>query len=640
VYIPIQDYNEFNELADVSRDSVSDELVRVARSFHESEDMEELILSTLTDPNRTPHGPAELVDIMTVNLTYNNIRGIAGFLLKGKSFSTVKPENISHQIYRLRKLSDLKFAVLGHVGNLLDNAREEFISTAEDIGVPYTILDAVDFARLAIVRALLCPRDGKRLENGRCKCGYRATGGWLNFLQKEALARLQDAHSLGQSAGIVIMPTGSGKTRIAAVDSQKFGATRVLYVAHTHEILDGAQREFEHAYGAHAVYRGWKFSAEIPTPSIHLSTIQGISRSVQEVSSLNFDYLVVDEVHHAAAQTYQTLLKKMIPKFLLGLTATPFRSDQRDVINLCDGNVIVDFELRAGIDGGILVPYQYYGCFDKIDFASIPHQANGYSVRDLNRTLIIPERDAAIVNKWQERAEGRTTLAFCCSQRHAVHVAEFFTNEGIPAAPYLGTTPLEERAKLVQQLFSGELKILCAVDVLNEGVDIPFVECLLFLRPTESKRIFYQQLGRGLRRSPGKKDVIVIDFIANFHNAYRIVEYLGLNPDDQQIFVDARRICLPKDLLNLPVGCTVEFDDRVIDIFARQVVDPLHATRHNIAQILILTYQRTSRRLGHPANRIEVDRSQVLHSGLYEMVFGSWLTFEAIIKRGMAAEDQ
>ncbi len=594
--------------------------------------MEELLLQSLFDPNRTPHGPAEIVDIMTMQLSHRRKSGVAGFILKGRAFKRVTPADISHQIFRLRKITDLKFAVLGYTGHLLDEAREEFIHTAKDLGVDYTIMDACDFARLAVLQGMLCPRDARKITKGRCLCGYRVRGDHLNVLQTDALKQLGVTHELGQKAGIVIMPTGSGKTRIAAIDSSRVNAKRVLYVAHTHEILDGAAREFEHVYGTDAVHRGWKFDDTMPIPSVHLSTIQSIAKSIERIGRQEFDYVVVDEFHHAAAGSYRRLLSVITPEFLLGLTATPFRSDRQDVVELCNGNVVANFELRTGIDHGILVPYNYFGCFDDIDYSLIKHYPTGYSIRDLDKALIIPERDEGIIGKWREQAEDLPTLAFCCSQQHAKRMATSFRQVGIPAAEYLGDTPLDKRTQLVERLQYGEIKVLCAVDVLNEGIDIPFVECLLFLRPTESKRIFFQQLGRGLRRSPGKEKVVVLDFIGNFYNAYRIVEYLGLYPEDEPIFESVHRIRSSKQILNLPVGCKVNFDDRVIDIFASQVLDPRKATRHNIAQILIYLYSRTSRRLGHFATKKEVDRYQTLHSGLYEMVFGSWEDFETIMQ--------
>lgn len=632
MYIPIESYEQFTNLADFPREKVSDQLIDTVRHFHESDDIEELLLEVLSDPNRTPHGPVEIVDIMTLQLTYRNNVGVAGIILKGRSFQTVTPAHISHQVFRLRRISDLKFAVLGHVGNLLDEAREEFIQTAQELGVDYTIIDAADLARIAVIRGVLCPRDAKRLVNGHCTCGYRASGDSINVLQKEALARLKDAHELGQTSGVVVMPTGSGKTRIAAIDSNRFQAKRILYVAHTHEILDGAEREFAHIYGAGVVHRGWGFDDSLPTPSVHLCTIQSARSTLAGNTNSTYDYVIIDEFHHAAARTYQRLVSHIEPKFLLGLTATPFRSDRQDVVEICSGNIIINFELRSGIDTGILVPYHYYGCIDAVDYSMIQYRAPGYSISDLNRVLIIPERDKAIIRKWQNIALNLPTLAYCVSQLHAERMAASFREAGIPATEYLGTTPLDVRLSLIEKLQYGEIKVLCTVDVLNEGVDLPFVECLLFLRPTESKRIFFQQLGRGLRRSSGKNRVIVLDFIGNFHNAHRIVEYVGLQPEDQPLSISTGRTRSVKEIINLPLGCNVHFDDRVIDIFAREVLDPRHITRHNIAKILIYLYNRTSKQLGHRATRVEVDRTQILHSGLYELLFGSWKNFEKLME--------
>jgi superfamily II DNA or RNA helicase len=632
MYIPIEKYDQFIDLSQFDRRQVSDNLVAAVRRFHEADELEELILRHLADPNRTPHGPAEIVDIMTLQLSHRKKKGVAGFILKGRSFKRVTPADVSHQIFRLRAISDLKFAILGHTGNLLDEAREEFIHTAKDLRVDYTIVDAADFACFAVIQGVLCPRDARKLKNGRCQCGYRVSGDLLNILQRDALKQMQIAHEWGQTAGVVIMPTGSGKTRIAAIDSSRVDAKRVLYIAHTHEILDGAEREFAHFYGSDAVHRGWKYNDLTPTPSIHLSTIQSISRSIGKIEAQQYDYLVVDEFHHAAAKSYRKLISQVKPSFLLGLTATPFRGDKQDVVELCKGNIIVSFELRTGIESGILTPYHYYGCFDDVDYSRLKRFAGVYSIDDLNKALIIPERDEAIIKKWRTMAEDLPTLAFCCSHEHAKRTVSAFRAAGVPAAEYLGTTPMEKRANLIEKLQYGELRVLCAVDVLNEGIDIPFVECLLFLRPTESKRIFFQQLGRGLRRSPSKDKVVVLDFIGNFHNAYRLVEYLGLQPEERVIFETLGRLRSSKQVINLPLGCHVEFDNRVIDIFANQILDPRKASRHNIAQILIFLYLRTSKRLRRFATPREIDRMQILHSDFYKMVFGSWEAFEIIMR--------
>ena len=170
------------------------------------------------------------------------------------------------------------------------------------------------------------------------------------------------------------------------------------------------------------------------------------------------------------------------------------------------------------------------------------------------------------------------------------------------------------------------------MDVFNEGADLPFLECLLFLRPTDSKRIFFQQLGRGLRRSYGKALCLVIDFIGNFRNAYRIVEYQGLVPvEEDDAFIAQRGPRTAKEILNLPLGCEVHFDDKVIDLFASQALHPANATRHNIGRILIYQYRRLQNRLGHKPRKVDVDRHSRLDSSFYIQVFGSWKKFEKLM---------
>ena len=249
----------------------------------------------------------------------------------------------------------------------------------------------------------------------------------------------------------------------------------------------------------------------------------------------------------------------------------------------------------------------------------------------MEKALIIPKRDRAILRKWQEKAPDKATVAFCCSHEHAKRVAANFTRSGIKAAPYISETGIDQRRNLLDQLANGEIKILCTVDVFNEGADLPFIECLLFLRPTESKRIFYQQLGRGLRQYAGKTHCTVIDFIGNFNNAYKIVEYQNLRPfEESDLIPDFRHAKHRKEVLNLPLNCEVHFDEKVIRVFTDQALDPRHATRHNIGRILIYEYDKLRRHLGRKPLRSDVDRYSILDSSLYSRVFGSWTAFELL----------
>jgi len=167
---------------------------------------------------------------------------------------------------------------------------------------------------------------------------------------------------------------------------------------------------------------------------VNLATIQLLQHHLAAVRRHRFDYVVIDEFHHAAAASYRNLLDSLsAPRpFVLGLTATPFRGDQQDITQLCEGNIVANFDLRSGIDFGVLCPYHYYGCFDDIDYSTIRHNGARYDVRDLERALIVPERDAAVVRQWRRRAEDKPTLAFCCSHRHARESRKLSPPMGFP----------------------------------------------------------------------------------------------------------------------------------------------------------------------------------------------------------------
>ncbi len=613
--------------------AINEQVIETVRSLDERHEIEPWLTAILNDTNSTPHGPAEIVDILTHKLTVHGEERLAAFILKGKSFSTVRPSHVSHQIFRLNRISGLGIAVFCATGNVLDDVKEEFLHTISGIGCDYTFLDASDLAKVFIGYGYICPRDGSRIAKGRCQCGYTPSVHPSNVLQEEALRCLSDTHAEGDRSGAVILPTGAGKTRIAASDIKRQDPDLALYVAHSHEILEDAETEFLRHFDAEQVKRFASRPSMNELRKVNLITIQTLYKNLHVFDGTAVTYMVVDEFHHAAAASYRRVIDHLRPSFLLGLTATPFRADQKDVLSICENRAIVSYDLRDGINFGILCPYHYFGCFDDIDYSKIRHNGIRYDVRDLERKLVVPERHRAIISKWQDKAEGKSTLAFCCSHEHAVRLAATFASAGIEAAPYLSTTNTAERAKIREEFRRGQIKILCAVDILNEGVDLPFVECLLFVRPTESKRVFYQQLGRGLRHHVGKQICTVIDFIGNFRNAYKLEEYHGLEPADDAAITGQDEIYREvRQHVEFPLSCKVEFEDRVIDIFGFQTLNPRYATRQNIDKILIYQYRRLERVLGYAPNKRDVDMSCLLGSNFYKDIFGSWERFEERIK--------
>ena len=241
------------------------------------------VRAILADTCDTPHGPAEIADILTHKVQIAGQAKLAAFVLKGKSFATVRPSHVSHQIYRLEKIVGLGLAVFAASGNVLDAAKEQFVSTATRLGCFYAILDAMDLARLFVAYGFVCPRDALQIRGGRCKCGYVPNYRILNVLQEDAIRELKRAHGLKQARGLVVLPTGSGKTRIAAQDAKHLNAQRVLYVAHTHEILDQATAEFGAVFGSEAVTRLESPNRPNDWHRINLATIQTLSRHLQAV---------------------------------------------------------------------------------------------------------------------------------------------------------------------------------------------------------------------------------------------------------------------------------------------------------------------------------------------------------------------
>lgn len=496
----LSDIDNFHLVRGIKSDEVALSAMRTVKHLDERGEIEPWIQGILFDSNHTPHGPSEIVDILTHKMSVRGRSGTSAFILKGRSFPTVRPKDVAHQIARLHRLKDLKFAIFASVGNVLDDVKEHFLNTADQLGVGYAFLDSHDLARLFIAYGYICPRDGEKIVGGRCACGFSPTNRTSNILQQAALKELEVAHRLGETSGLVVLPTGAGKTRLAVVDIKRSNPKLAIYVAHSHEILEKAEEEFLSEFPRGEVRRFSERPTTGEVKRINCLTIQALSRNLQAFEGSQVDYLVVDEFHHAAAPSYRQMMQALKPSFLLGLTATPFRADQKDVLQLCRGNVIANFDLRQGIEHGILCPYHYYGCFDDVDYSNIRHNGVRYDISDLERALIVPERDAAIVEKWEEKGAIESTIAFCCSHSHAERVASSFRLKGYAAEVYLASTSQVVRSTLRDRFRLGGIRVLCVVDVLNEGVDFPFVGCLLFLRPTESKRVFLQQFGRGLRR--------------------------------------------------------------------------------------------------------------------------------------------
>lgn len=404
--------------------------------------------------------------------------------------------------------------------------------------------------------------------------------------QEPMLEALRVEREHGHWKNLVVAPTGTGKTLVAAFDYRELRAklprARLLFVAHRERILTQSRDAFaavlrdpgfgELLTGGHEVARGEHVFA----------TIQSLSRMsfAEELPAEHFDAVIVDEFHHAEAPTYERLLAHVRPRVLLGLTATPERFDGKDVRRWFDGRTAYEMRLWEALEQGLLAPFQYFGVKDSVDLDDVAWKRGwGYDRGELARRYVVAggaEARARLVLQEVERrvADPRRmrALGFCVSVEHARFMAERFGEAGIASEAVVGETPSEDREAAVRRLESGDLQALFTVDLFNEGVDIPTLDTVLFLRPTESATVFLQQLGRGLRLHRGKPCLTVLDFIGNARREFRFDRRFRalLGGTTRQV---ARQI--ESGFPYLPPGCAMQLDPR-----AMQVV--LESIRRNI----------------------------------------------------------
>jgi hypothetical protein len=293
-------------------------------------------------------------------------------------------------------------------------------------------------------------------------------------VQREALAALRATRAGGNTAGLVVLATGLGKTWLSAFDSDQPQFRRLLFVAHREEILEQAWATYRliRPQARAGFYNG---TEKVPDADVLFASVQTLSRlqHLRNFAPDAFDYIVIDEFHHAVAGTYQRLLDHFTPRFLLGLTATPERMDGGDLLALCQENLVYRCDLADGIRRGLLSPFRYFGVPDEVDYRNIPWRSTRFDEQALTDAVATNSRAANVLEQYRKRA-GRRALAFCCSLRHADFMADYFRRQGVRAVAVHSGGSSAARAASLEQLEAGELDVVCAVDMFNEGVDLPW----------------------------------------------------------------------------------------------------------------------------------------------------------------------
>ncbi len=392
--------------------------------------------------------------------------------------------------------------------------------------------------------------------------------------QAKALKALQHIRDEGHRRALVAVATGMGKTWLAAFDACQFGEAinrrpRVLIIAHRAHILAQAQavlsRLLDQRFGegSTAWYIGNRseLAGDLVVASVQkLSRSEGLQRLVEEP----FDYVIMDEVHHAHAPSYRRVLAKIRCDFALGLTATPERTDGVDVATIFDDNLAYHATIGDGIAEDSLVPFHYVGIKDTVDFRQIPWRNGRFDVAELEERVARSERMDKLWSAMRKHPADRT-LVFCCSRRHALFARDWLVSNGVSSAAVFSGEGSDSYGESLERLRSGELQSLCVVDMFNEGLDIPAVDRVIMLRPTESKIIFLQQLGRGLRACEGKSRLLVLDFVGNHRIfAQRIVHLLSLRSGSDRW--QSLKDWLAGKPVELPEGCLLDVELEAMDL--------------------------------------------------------------------------
>ena len=417
--------------------------------------------------------------------------------------------------------------------------------------------------------------------------------------QIEALCALENTRAEGAGRALVQAATGVGKTYLAAFDSKDY--ERVLFVAHREEILKQAAQSFKNVRNSDD-YGFFDGESKCTDKSMIFASVATLGRSEylnnKYFASDYFNYIVIDEFHHAVNDQYQRIVNYFKPQFLLGLTATPERMDGRNIYEICDYNVPYEISLKEAINKGMLVPFHYYGIFDDTDYSKLHIVRGRYDEKELNETYIGNVHRYELIYKYYCKYGSRQALGFCCSKEHAREMAREFSSRGIPSVAVFSDASgeyTEKRNVAIQKLKNGEIRAIFSVDMFNEGVDITSVDMVMFLRPTESPIVFLQQLGRGLRKCRGKEFLTVLDFIGNYEKAGRVRFLLEGKSD---MYREGYHL---SDTLRFPDDCMVDFDLKLIDLFAE--MDRKHL---KLKDQVINEYFRVKDLLGKRPTRLDL----------------------------------
>ncbi|NLK95284.1 MAG: DEAD/DEAH box helicase [Clostridiales bacterium] len=414
-----------------------------------------------------------------------------------------------------------------------------------------------------------------------------------NMMQKEAIKNLERLRKAGEVKGLVIAATGTGKTYLSAFDVMQFNPKKMLFLVHREDILRSAELTYKSLCKNKKTgfYTGNTKDNDV---DYLFATVQTLERNLDNFDESEFDYIVIDEAHHSTSPTYVKILNYFKPKFLLGITATPERCDTGNIFDVFDNNVALEVRLTEALENELIVPFHYFGITDieAVNFEGIKLDDIG----EVSKKLMINSRVDFIIDKmnfYGYDGSKQKTVGFCITKEHAYYMAEKFNEKGINSIALTGNDSIEKRAEYMKKLEDKKdlLNVIFTVDIFNEGVDIPSINQVLMLRPTNSPIIFIQQLGRGLRKHESKEFLTVLDFIGNHNKAFLIALALkGGRYYDK----DSLKVSVATDFSEIP-GCSNIQMDRIAQ---ERILNQLNTENFNSLKYLKEEYNQFKGLLG------------------------------------------
>jgi superfamily II DNA or RNA helicase len=536
-----------------------------------------------------------------------------GYLFnKGETYDLlIGSSNLTAGALKVNKEWNLQVSSTGQ-GELLRSAREVFTQEFEQA--------------TAVDDLFITTYEQRYLANARFIRQEIASSISPNAMQVEALANLQALREKGEKKGLLISATGTGKTYLAAFDAQRAGAKKLLFVVHRTTIAAAALQTFQRIFGnarRMGIYTG---NEEDLTKDFLFCTVQTLAKAphLARFKASHFDYLIIDETHRSGAESYQRILTHFQPTFLLGMTATPERTDGYDIFHQFDHNIAYEIRLQRALEEDMLCPFHYFGVTDvTIGGEVMPEHA-------MFAQLVAKERIAHILEKahFYGCDSGRVRgLVFCRTLPESTALAEAFAQVGgFRTLALDGSSSEAARTEAINRLESDEpttqLDYLFTVDIFNEGIDIPRLNQVILLRPTQSAIVFVQQLGRGLRKAPGKEYLTVLDFIGNYATNYLIPLALF---GDTTYNKDTLRKLLAAGSSLLPGASTINFDRIAQD----RIYASIDTARLNQKRDLVQAYQLLKFTIGRPPLMVDFLLHQARDPFLYVTAWGSFFNFAA-----------